>query len=61
MGLFPMSSPKSHAPDEARCLCGRLLARLTAQGIELKCARCRRVVVIDWNRVQDDRSPSNEA
>lgn len=41
--------------DEARCLCGRLLARLTQQGIELKCARCRRVVLIEWSRVRDDR------
>jgi phage FluMu protein Com len=43
--------------EEARCLCGRLLARLTAAGIELKCARCRRVVLIDWSRVRDEREP----
>jgi phage FluMu protein Com len=44
------------AHDEARCSCGRLLARLTEAGIELKCSRCRRVVVIEWSAVRDDRA-----
>jgi hypothetical protein len=44
--------------EESRCLCGRLLARLTDAGIELKCPRCRRVVVIGWSAVRDDR-PGN--
>jgi phage FluMu protein Com len=47
------------APDETRCLCGRLLARLTDAGIELKCPRCRRVVVIGWSAVRDERSASS--
>lgn len=42
--------------DESRCLCGRLLARLTEQGIELKCPRCRRLVVIGWSSVRDERN-----
>ena len=45
------------AHDEARCSCGRLLARLTEAGIELKCSRCRRLVVIEWSAVRDDRAP----
>ena len=45
------------AHDEARCSCGRLLAGLTEAGIELKCSRCRRVVVIEWSAVCDDRAP----
>jgi phage FluMu protein Com len=31
---------------EVRCLCGSLMARATASGIELKCRRCKRVVEI---------------
>jgi phage FluMu protein Com len=42
--------------DETRCTCGRLLARLTDAGIELKCPRCRSVVVIGWSAVRDERS-----
>ena len=41
---------------ETRCSCGRLLARLTDAGIELKCSRCRRVVLIAWGAVEDGRS-----
>ncbi|KYF74223.1 hypothetical protein [Sorangium cellulosum] len=36
-----------HADHDAmRCDCGSLLARHVAGGIELKCRRCKRVVVI---------------
>ena len=31
---------------ELRCHCGSLMARVTARGIELKCRRCKRVVVV---------------
>ena len=31
---------------ELRCGCGSLMARLTAAGIELKCRRCKRLVVV---------------
>jgi hypothetical protein len=48
-----MNQPE--ATVETRCECGRLLARLTDAGIELKCSRCRRVVVIAWSAVKDDR------
>jgi phage FluMu protein Com len=36
---------RSRAAD-ARCECGSLLARLTPRGVELKCRRCKRIVVI---------------
>jgi hypothetical protein len=55
MSRAPASSPS----DESRCLCGRLLARLTDAGIELKCPRCRRVVVIGWSAVRDERGAGN--
>jgi len=31
---------------DLRCDCGSLLARLTARGIELKCRRCKRRVLV---------------
>jgi phage FluMu protein Com len=31
---------------ELRCGCGSLMARLTPSGIELKCRRCKRLVVV---------------
>ncbi len=47
--------PASSAPDELRCACGKLLARLTDAGIELKCPRCRSIEVIAWSAVSDER------
>jgi phage FluMu protein Com len=31
---------------DARCDCGNLLARLTVRGVEVKCRRCKRIVVL---------------
>ncbi|MBM4243310.1 MAG: hypothetical protein FJ148_05765 [Deltaproteobacteria bacterium] len=37
------------ALGEHRCVCGSLLARLRQEGVELKCRRCKRVVVVRWD------------
>ncbi len=42
------SSSNSLKCCEPRCECGRLLARLTSDGVELKCKRCKRIVVIPY-------------
>lgn len=33
--------------DGCRCACGNLLARITERGIEVKCRRCKRVVILE--------------
>jgi hypothetical protein len=33
-------------PSECRCLCGSLVARRVPEGVELKCRRCKRTVVL---------------
>jgi hypothetical protein len=46
-GGCPLGPARRRArADELRCDCGSLLARLTAEGVELKCRRCKRRVVI---------------
>ena len=40
--------PSTSTSHEFRCLCGNLLARLRSDGVELKCRRCKRIVVIPW-------------
>ena len=35
---------------ELRCTCGSLLARMVAGGIELKCRRCKRAVIVPLER-----------
>jgi phage FluMu protein Com len=32
--------------EDLRCACGSLLARRVPEGVELKCRRCKRTVVI---------------
>jgi phage FluMu protein Com len=36
-----------------RCACGSLLARLVRDGLELKCRKCKRQIVV---RLTEDRS-----
>jgi hypothetical protein len=31
---------------DLRCLCGALLARMVEGGVEIKCRRCKRVVIV---------------
>jgi hypothetical protein len=33
-------------PSECRCLCGSLVARRVPEGVELRCRRCKRIVVL---------------
>lgn len=32
--------------DDCRCLCGSLIARRVSGGVELKCRRCKRCLVV---------------
>jgi len=43
---LPATASQALADDDCRCLCGNLLARLVAGGVELKCRRCKRTHVI---------------
>ncbi|HEY8516761.1 MAG TPA: hypothetical protein VIS07_14730 [Candidatus Binatia bacterium] len=42
------TSARRRAVRDARCACGNLLAKLTAGGVELKCRRCKRIVLVPW-------------
>ncbi len=39
-----MSSRRNE--HEVRCHCGSLMARVTPRGVELKCRRCKRLVLV---------------
>jgi hypothetical protein len=36
--------------EEARCHCGHLVAKLRRTGVELKCKRCKRLLLIPFAR-----------
>jgi phage FluMu protein Com len=45
----PDEPARRGAGRENRCACGSLLARITPQGVELKCRRCKRLVLVPWS------------
>jgi phage FluMu protein Com len=49
-----MAERSNDARDE-RCECGNLLARRTERGIEVKCRRCKRTVVIPLETDSGDK------
>lgn len=37
---------------ETRCECGQLIAKVCEQGLELKCKRCKRIVLIPFSSIE---------
>jgi hypothetical protein len=54
----PCTAEAPGAPDECRCPCGSLVARLTPRGVELKCRRCKRILLVPWDG--PDAPPATE-
>jgi len=48
------TTPMSHSADcgETRCECGQLIAKVRGLGLELKCKRCKRIVVIPFSSIE---------
>jgi hypothetical protein len=38
--------------SETRCECGQLIAKLRDNGLELKCKRCKRIVLIPFSSIE---------
>ena len=43
-----VDSPNQLRTNEYRCVCGKLLAKLRPQVIEVKCPRCKRIYLIPF-------------
>lgn len=54
LGMIGETSSSSHSGDcsETRCECGQLIAKIRGQGLELKCKRCKRIVVIPFSSIE---------
>ena len=52
--MVSTTSPLGHSPNcgETRCECGQLIAKVRGQGLELKCKRCKRIVVIPFASIE---------
>lgn len=54
--------PKSECQsccDEMRCCCGSLLARFVPGGVELKCRRCKRTILLNLMALEKAGSYTN--
>jgi len=53
------SEPTSRVSvDETRCECGQLIAKVRDRGLELKCKRCKRIVMIPFSSIEGWTAPS---
>jgi len=54
IAMVTTKAPASDARkrDETRCQCGQLMAKVRGQGLELKCKRCKRIVVIPFTVIE---------
>jgi phage FluMu protein Com len=43
--------------EQCRCECGNLLAKFVPEGIELKCRRCKRIVLLRFAEIEGWRQP----
>lgn len=43
------NAAKKNSEKDHRCFCGKLLARITEAGVQLKCRRCKRLVLVSWD------------
>ena len=50
------STVRDPSGDDCRCLCGSLLARVVDGGVELRCRRCKRTVVVPLEPQQSTRT-----
>ena len=52
--MVSTTSPSHHSAecDETRCECGQLIAKVRGQGLELKCKRCKRIIVIPFSSIK---------
>lgn len=48
--VFKMAPTAAAQDNETRCECGQLVAKLRPEGVELKCKRCKRLVIIPYSQ-----------
>ena len=46
--MSPRETTGSAEDKDCRCACKRLLARATSRGVEIKCGRCERLMLVTW-------------
>lgn len=47
-----ITQPSATQSSETRCECGQLIAKICPAGLELKCKRCKRIVIIPFRSIE---------
>jgi phage FluMu protein Com len=45
---------------DIRCACGSLLAKMTRLGIEIKCRKCKRILMIPYSQFSDETGATHK-
>ena len=56
----PYSSHATSEVAETRCECGQLIAKVRAKALELKCKRCKRIVIIPFHAIEGWTASSSQ-
>ncbi|GAG26532.1 unnamed protein product [marine sediment metagenome] len=54
------AKPKAASLLEERCLCGSLVAKVSLDGVEILCRRCKRIHLIPWPEERRDGSAAQK-
>ena len=52
--------PKAASLLDERCLCGNLVAKVSLDGVEILCRRCKRIHLIPWPGERRERSATKK-
>ena len=52
--------PKAAPLLDERCLCGNLVAKVSVDGVEILCRRCKRIHLIPWPGERREGSPAQK-
>ncbi len=52
--------PKAASLLDERCLCGNLVAKVSLDGVEILCRRCKRIHVIPWQGERSEGSATQK-
>jgi len=44
---------------DCRCRCGSLVARIVSEGVELRCRRCKRTLLVPWSARDGFEAPTD--
>ncbi len=57
--IHPDGTRSRGSERDCRCRCGGLVARIVDEGVELRCRRCKRTLLVPWS-AREGWAPARE-